>query len=673
MTTTTCVSPGTAAPANEQDCLDLSDQVIGSAAVHVGAGGTALDADAESQLIRVVVDLHVDLPGTFELVFRDSQLDVLGKAGITLATKLAIKGPAREGGGTQPLMEGEVTAIEGSYSDREPLTIVRGSTMDHRMQRISRSRTFLKAKDSDVARQLAGDCGLTVGTIDATSQTHPQLSQDNQTDWAFLRERAEEIGYEVGVAEGKFHFRKAGTASSGTPVELALGAALTEFRPRVSAVGLVPEVEVRAWDPVNAKAVAVKHAISSTGVSLGIGDAAAAAQKFAGTPAPAAPAANAELGPAPSTKARVVYDRAMTVDDSSTQALSTAATALADQASSGFAEAEGQLLGDSRVVAGAVLKITGVPEQFAGKWTVTRARHVFDQDPNARNFGGGYRTWFTAAGHQDRTLLALTGGGGNNRGPTRIQGVVGAVVTAIDDPLGLARVKVALPWLSPSYETNWAPVAQLSAGKNSGAMFLPEPGDEVLVAFEFGDLRKPYVLGAVVNKRTGAGGVIEPGGNQPGKAAVKAGQPASVIRRGIITPSGNRLLFHDDGPPGGGQPTASRVVLSTKGDKIGLEFDQVGGTMKLTCKPGTKPGTLSIECDGNVEIKAGPSGSMTIDGGSSLTLKAKTVAVQGEMSTSVKGKTVAIEADVSADVKGKMVNVEGVGPTSVKGKPLQLN
>jgi phage protein D len=586
--------PPAEAPAAEQDDLDLANQATGSASVGVGASHQALNEDVEALLIRVVVDLHVDLPGTFELVFRDPELDVLGKAGITLATKILIKGPAREGGGEKPLLDGEVTAIEGSYGDRVPLTIVRGSTMDHRMQRISRSRTFIKAKDSDVARQLAGDSGLTVGAIDATSQTHPQLSQENQTDWAFLRERAEEIGYEVGVAEGKFHFRKASTASSGTPIELHMGQTLTEFRPRVSAAGLVSEVEVRAWDPVNAKAVAVKHAISSTGVSLGIGDAASAVQKF-GTPAAPAPAANAELGPEPSTKARVVFDRAMTVDDSSTQALSAAAAALADQASSGFAEAEGETLGDSRVIAGVTLKIADVPDQFAGKWTVTRARHVFDQDPYAKDFGGGYRTWFTAAGHQDRTLLALTGGGGNNRGPTRIQGVVGAVVTDIDDPLGLARVKVALPWLSPSYVTNWAPVAQLSAGKKSGAMFLPEPGDEVLVAFEFGDLRKPYVLGAVVNKRTGSGGVIEPGGNQPGKAAVKAGQPASVIRRGIITPSGSRLLFHDDGPPGGGQPTAAKVVLATKDDKIGLEFDQVGATMKLTCKPGSKPGTLSIE------------------------------------------------------------------------------
>ena len=647
-----------------------ADVVAGEATsapeVLVGAGRSPLAQDVIKKLVRVVVDQHSDLPSTFELTFLDVKTDILDTTGLALGTKIQVKGLAREGGGAKPLIDGEVTVISGSYGAR-PLTTVRGSTMDHRMQRIRRARVFLNGKDSDVAQQLAGEAGLTIGVIDSTSQTHPQLNQDNQTDWAFLRERAEEIGYEVGVAEGKFHFRKATGSSSGTAVKLVPGSSLIQFEPRISAAGLVPEVEVRAWDPVNAKAVSARKPISSESVAIGAGDAAAAAQTFASAAPPAA-AAGGELGPEPSTKAHVVVDRAMTVDDNNTQSLTTAATALADQFGSGFAEAEGMTLGDARIVAGSVIEVAGVPKQFSGKWTVTRARHVFDH-----NYGGGYRTWFTAAGHQDRTLLALTGGGGNNRGPTRIQGVVGAIVTSIEDPLGLARVKVALPWLSPSYETNWAPVTQLGAGRNSGAMFLPEPGDEVLVAFEFGDLRKPYVLGGVVNKRTGSGGVIEPGGNQPGKAAIKAGQPASVIRRGLITPSGNRLMFHDEVPPSGGQPTASRVVLSTKGDKIGLEFDQVGATMKLTCKPGTKPGTVTIECDGNVDIKAGPSGSMTLDGGSSLTLKAKTVSVQGEVSTTVKGKTVTVEADASAAVKGKLVNVEGVGPTAIKGKPLQLN
>lgn len=606
--------------------------------VRVGAGRSPVADSAALQLVRVVVDVHLGLPDTFELTFLDPSLDVLTTAGLALATPVQVLGGVRGESSPRALVEGEVTGIEGSYGEGLPTTTVRGCSLDHRLQRVRRTRTFVNAKDSDVARQLAGDAGLTVGTVDATTQTHPQLAQDNETDWQFLRERAEEIGYEVGVTDGRFYFRKATSLQGGTVVPATAGVNLISFQPRVSSAGLVPEVEVRAWDPVNAQAKAVTRPITSSVVSIGVGSPASAAGLFTKQGVPAAPGSS-ELGPPPSSRAHVLHDRAVTVDSNSTQALTDTATALADRASSGFAEAEGELLGDARVVAGAVLEIDGVPAPFAGKWTVSRARHVFDH-----NFGGGYRTAFDITGRQDRSLLSLTGASaGNNGGPTRVGGVVGGVVTAVDDPLGLGRVKVALPWLAPDYESTWAPVTQLAAGKSTGAMFLPEPGDQVLVAFEFGDLRRPYVLGSVVNQRTGNGGVIDPAGSAPGSAAVKGGRPASVVRRGFRSPSGNRLMFYDDGPPAGGRPTASQVVLATSGDKVGLFLDQVTGELKVVCKPGSPPGRLSIECDGNVEIKAGPSGTLTIDGGSSLTLK------------------------------GSTVSIEGTGPVAVKGKPIQLN
>lgn len=620
---------------------------LGQAALRpvVKVGGRALPPDAASRLVRVVVDLHLSLPDTFTLTFFDLTGTVLSDAGIRLGGTVAVEAGTPESGTPKPLVNGEVTALEGVYDDRGALTIVRGSTADHRLQRFRRSRTFVDAKDSDVARKVASEAGLKVGRVDATRQVHPLLTQDNQTDWQFLRERAEEVGYDVGVTDGKLYFRKAAPSGKGAAgvVPAVAGGNLLGFRPRVSTANLPTEVEVRAWDPVNAQAKAVRKPIDTTLVTLQGGDASKAAKQFAKTGAPAR-SAKPELGPAPSAQALVVHDRAVTVDKGSTQALEAAATALAGQAASGYAEAEAELLGDSRVVPGATLKVSGVPDVFAGSWPVSRARHVFDANDR------GYRTQVTVSGRQDRSLLALmttgvsaNGAGTAGGGPPRVQGVVGAVVTDIDDPLGLGRVKVALPWLSPDYETGWAPVSQLGAGKRSGVLFLPEPEDQVLVAFEFGDLRRPYVLGSLVNKRTGSGGVLTPGGAQPGKSAVKSGRPASVIRRGIRTPSGNRLVFHDDGPPGGGRPTASQVLLATDGDKLAVTLDAVKGTLAISCAPGTTPGRLTIECDGTVEIKAGAKGTLTIDGGNALTLK------------------------------GKTVQIEGTGPVAVKGKPIQLN
>ena len=69
------------------------------------------------------------------------------------------------------------------------------------------------------------------------------------------------------------------------------------------------------------------------------------------------------------------------------------------------------------------------------------------------------------------------------------------------DPKGLARVRVRVSGLADTTGTRdlWARIATLMAGPNRGTWFLPEVGDEVLVAFERGDARVPYVVGAVWN------------------------------------------------------------------------------------------------------------------------------------------------------------------------------
>ena len=81
-------------------------------------------------------------------------------------------------------------------------------------------------------------------------------------------------------------------------------------------------------------------------------------------------------------------------------------------------------------------------------------------------------------------------------------GVYPALVKDIKDPDGLGRVKVALPW-SPdpdgsSYET-WARLATLMGGNNRGSWFVPDVNDEVLLVFEGGNPRRPYVVGGLWN------------------------------------------------------------------------------------------------------------------------------------------------------------------------------
>jgi phage baseplate assembly protein V len=74
-------------------------------------------------------------------------------------------------------------------------------------------------------------------------------------------------------------------------------------------------------------------------------------------------------------------------------------------------------------------------------------------------------------------------------------GVYRAVVTDNDDPESRGRVKVR-----HGEEEAWAELATLMAGDGYGTWFQPQPDDEVLVAFEAGDARQPYVVGALWGK-----------------------------------------------------------------------------------------------------------------------------------------------------------------------------
>lgn len=77
----------------------------------------------------------------------------------------------------------------------------------------------------------------------------------------------------------------------------------------------------------------------------------------------------------------------------------------------------------------------------------------------------------------------------------RIPGVVTAVVTDLDDPQQEGRIRVQYRWMPDEPVSPWAPIAVAFAGNGRGAYFMPEPGDEVLVAFEQGDFDHPFVVG----------------------------------------------------------------------------------------------------------------------------------------------------------------------------------
>jgi uncharacterized protein involved in type VI secretion and phage assembly len=84
--------------------------------------------------------------------------------------------------------------------------------------------------------------------------------------------------------------------------------------------------------------------------------------------------------------------------------------------------------------------------------------------------------------------------------PNQLAGVYRAVVVDNQDPERLGRVRVRVPAMSSSKcDDIWARVAAPRAGAQRGTWVIPDVDDEVLVAFEAGDLRQAYVVGSLWN------------------------------------------------------------------------------------------------------------------------------------------------------------------------------
>ena len=143
----------------------------------------------------------------------------------------------------------------------------------------------------------------------------------------------------------------------------------------------------------------------------------------------------------------------------------------------------------------------------------------------------------------------------------RCSGVVPAIVSNLDDPDELGRMKVTFPWLGDKAESPLGARGDGRApGNKRGLVVLPEVGDEVLVAFDHGDPRLPYVIGGLYNGKDKL--PVEPvdGGKVVKRALVVAQRPPARARR--------QGRHRSRSPPA---TASTRIVLDQKGSKIVLE------------------------------------------------------------------------------------------------------
>jgi uncharacterized protein involved in type VI secretion and phage assembly len=251
----------------------------------------------------------------------------------------------------------------------------------------------------------------------------------------------------------------------------------------------------------------------------------------------------------------------------------------------------------------------------------------------------------------------------------RIYGVVTGIVQDIQDPKKMGRVKVDFPWLAEDADrvitaegreekkahSYWARIAMLMAGSGRGTWFIPQVGDEVLVAFEHGELDRPFVIGTLWNKEDPPPEEMD-------------GQGKNDLRV-IHSRSGHRIVINDS------EDKPSILIVDQTGDNSVL-IDSAENSIQIVAAEDISieaGGNISIKAEGEIDVQAGK--DLTAEAGTNLKITAGAKAdleSTGQMSLKSSAK-LAMEGSGGADLKGAMVTVNGSGMTEIKGGLVKIN
>lgn len=494
-------------------------------------GGVSIPDNLRDDILQISVEESLHLPAMFTLVISNPYFPIrqqedqaweherlfqFGKS-----VRIAFGNSTTEDDNQESwnyVLDGEITAIEAHFDEKsQSPMVVRGYDVSHRLHRGRFNRSFQNMTDSDIVRKIVGELGITTGVIDSTPGPHGYndidgvsgyVFQKNQTNMEFLRERAARLGYELFVEDGKLHFRQ---PTSQQSLKLKWLEDINSFRVRLTSAEQVSAVEVRGWDYSQKRAIVSVKQAEQVLTDIQYGKGSATSQVFSGKP---------------NNPTMVVVDQPVFTP----QEADTIAQALINELGGEFVYADARAPGEPKIRPGRMIELESMGK-YTGKYYVTETRHLYDN--------GIYTTEFCVRGLRGGDLLTtLFPQNHLNPGQTHLVGIV----TENKDPKGWGRVRVKFPTLSEQHNSYWARMVQIGAGADRGFDCLPEIGDEVLVAFEHGDIHRPYILGGVWNGR-------DPTPEPVGSSIVADGTTKGTVRlRTFKTRVGHQLQWSEEDP-----------------------------------------------------------------------------------------------------------------------------
>lgn len=271
-----------------------------------------------------------------------------------------------------------------------------------------------------------------------------------------------------------------------------------------------------------------------------------------------------------------------------------------------------------------------------GTYIITEITHV-------AGMGDSYQNYFTALPSSIPTLPCPDV-------PLPVAHTQQAVVVRNEDPKKLGRVQVKMNWQTGPMQTSWIRVLTPDAGTsdkvatNRGFVFIPEKGDQVMVAFRYDDPNRPFVLGSLFHGKSGTGGGSS---NKTKSLTTRSGCTITLDdEKGSVTiadPTGSTIILNGD----------NTITIDAK-DKITIH------SKELEILADEK---IRIEADSEVEVLGKTS---TFEGKSEAKIKSD---------TSIKEEAATIDIKASATLKatGATVDVDGSAMTNIKGGLLNFN
>jgi phage protein D/phage baseplate assembly protein gpV len=456
-----------------------------------------------------------------------------------------------------------------------------------------KSRTFQQRTASDMVKVVASEAGLGPGVVRTTPDVHEFFQQSMETDWQFCWRLAAMHNFEFIVDDAKFHFRPRETGAAVATLEW--GEKLLTFKPRMSGAGQARSVRVANHDPkARSQVVGEASAPQLVGSAAAVTGRSSLVGRLGGGPV-------------------VVADRV-----AATQAEARAiAQSTLDRMAAAFVEADGTAVGNPKIRAGTTIEVAKVG-QFSGQYVLSQTTHTL-------RGGDRYTTGFaiSSRGHSLMQILGNGNGSGNRNGsqPDWAGSLIIGVVTNNNDPDGMGRVRVKYPALGDNMEGAWARVATLNAGDGRGIFMIPEVNDEVVVGFEHGDPRRPFVLGSLyTGKAKPPVEMLHEESNKKARFGLKSDENVFMESQKEMTlRSKEKMLVEVFGSPGD-------FTLDAKGkveQKAAQGFKATSGT------------TFEIQANQSVTVKG--TGSVTVESSGSLTLKGATIDIQASGPVNVKG------------------------------------